>query len=144
VPQFQIDEDVVGLIAKAVQPRPFEGMSTALGRYFRSAAAQSGNSSEGASIDVNKLLAELEALPDAVIERALPNYERKRPRMKSPSPEPAEWAKQIPNLCSAPEFGSWKALCEHFDLDTNGDSARRRLQKWVAAHHPDWPQVPDA
>jgi hypothetical protein len=138
MPTFEIQDDVVELISQAVKPKPFESMSGALGRYFR---AQQVAPPKDRTVE--ELLAELDALPDAEIPIRLPNYERKRPRMKAPSPEPTEWVKQIPELRSLPGLGSWKALCEHFGLDTNGDSARRRLQKWVAARHPEWPQVPD-
>jgi hypothetical protein len=141
MPIFEIQDDVVELISRAVHPKPFESMSGALGRYFR--AQQVANAPTRRDRTAEELLAELDALPDAEVPVRLPNYERKRPRMKAPSPEPMDWARQISELRSLPGLGSWKALCEHFDVDTNGDSARRRLQKWVAARHPEWPEVPD-
>ena len=142
MPTFEIQDDVIELISRAVQPRPFESLSGALSRYFQSQQAVDAPTRRDRTAD--ELLAELDALPDAEIAARLPNYERKRPRMKAPSPEPSEWAKQIPELRPIAGLGSWKALCDHFDLDTNGDSARRRLHKWVAASHPEWPKVPEA
>jgi hypothetical protein len=63
-------------------------------------------SSDQSTRRFDELLAELDALPDSEIQTSLPNYERKRQRLKAPSPNPREWAASVPELKSVPGLGS--------------------------------------
>ena len=143
MPQFQIDDEVVQLISKAIQPRPFEGMSTALERYFRSSDVRPVDNREVGSIDVDKLLAELNALPNDVFAKALPSYARKGQRLKAPSPSAVQWKNSVLELHSIHGLHTWKSICDHLGIDTRGDSARRRLREWAKVHRPKWPPVPE-
>lgn len=62
---------------------------------------------------------------------------------KLPSPEPSDWLARVPELKNKPELSSWKAICDYLKIETSGDSARRRLKKWVATNRPDWPAIPE-
>ena len=123
MPQFHVDDDVVAAIWKLANPKPFENLSfnTALRRViagFAEAVEHSNSSLEG---------------PVAYT----------APR-RAPTPSAKEWAASIQELKSVANLNSWKAICDYVGIKTSGDSARRRLQKWVESNQPLWPRVPDA
>ena len=62
---------------------------------------------------------------------------------KAPTPSAIEWARSVPDLKKFKHFTTWKTITDHLDIDTAGDSARRKLKNWVKANRPDWPPVPD-
>jgi hypothetical protein len=62
---------------------------------------------------------------------------------KKKSPSPYEWSQQIPELSGVSECDTWKKICDHLRINVEGDSARRRLAKWVANNKPYWPSIPD-
>lgn len=65
---------------------------------------------------------------------------------KSPSPDAYNYASKVSelkHLTSGRPFLTWKEICEHLKIEIGGDSARRRLKKWVEENHRDWPKVPD-
>jgi hypothetical protein len=63
----------------------------------------------------------------------------------APSPSASEYAKQIPELLLFADNWNltWKDICEYLKIDVAGDSARRKLKRWVMDNKPDWPKVPE-
>ncbi|MES2184402.1 MAG: hypothetical protein V4505_07640 [Pseudomonadota bacterium] len=127
MPQFTVDEDLAALVERLAKPKPFENLSfnTALRRVLNSHVDQSTIS----DYKLDRLLAESMALA------------AKHPR-KAPSPNPSAWVASIPELRNKAGLASWKAICSHLDIDTAGDSARRKLSNWVRQNKPKWPSVP--
>lgn len=159
---FPIDDDLVSMVWRLSNPQPFEHLtfSDALRRVLAGPriprAERDLALSEGmlAKLDAlpnadelalsEALLAELEALPDGAVERLqLPGYEIRR-RERKPSPKASQWVACIPDLASIPGLTNWQSICSYLRVEVGGDSARRRLQTWVAANRPGWPAVPDA
>jgi hypothetical protein len=65
---------------------------------------------------------------------------------KSPSPDAYNYASKVQELkylTSGRPVLTWKEICDSLKIDVAGDSARRRLKKWVEENHRDWPKVPD-
>lgn len=62
---------------------------------------------------------------------------------KAPTPSAIQWAQSVPELKKFKHFTTWKTITDHLDIETAGDSARRKLKNWVKANKPDWPPVPD-
>jgi hypothetical protein len=122
MPQFHVDDEVVAIIWKLANPKPFENLSfdTALRRVigFAQVEEHSNSSPEG-----------------------LTTYVALR---RAPTPSAKQWAANIQELKNAPNLNSWKSICDHLKITTAGDSARRKLQKWVEENQPLWPRVPDA
>lgn len=123
MPQFHVDDDVVAAIWKLANPKPFENLSfnAALRRViagFAQVVEPSNSPLEG---------------PIAYT----------APRRAS-TPSAKEWAASIQELKSVANLNSWKAICDYLEIKTAGDSARRRLQKWVESNQPSWARVPDA
>jgi hypothetical protein len=122
MPQFHVDDDVVAAIWKLANPKPFENLSfnTALRRVIAGFAQMVEHS--------NNSLKEPIAYTG--------------PR-RAPTPNAKEWAASIRELKGVANLNSWKAICDHLEIKTAGDSARRRLQKWVERNRPLWRRVPD-
>ncbi|MBA2659728.1 MAG: hypothetical protein H0U72_09360 [Nitrosospira sp.] len=122
MPQFHVDDEVVAIIWKLANPKPFENLSfdTALRRVigFAQVVEHSNSSLEG-----------------------LTTYGAFR---RAPTPSAKQWAANIQELKSVPNLNSWKSICDHLQIRTEGDSARRKLLKWVEENQPLWPRVPDA
>lgn len=114
--QFLIDDDLVELVWDLAKPKPFENPSfnTALRRVLTS---KRGRDRGG-------------------------DFEIVAGGKKTPSPSASAWASSIPELKNKKNLSTWKAICDHFDIDTAGDSARRRLKNWVRENRPGWPPVP--
>jgi hypothetical protein len=114
--QFIVDDDLVELVWELAKPRPFENLSfnAALRRVL---AAKRGRDRGG-------------------------DFEVVIGGKKTPSPSASAWAASVPELKSKKGLTTWKALCDYFDIDTAGDSARRRLKNWVRENKPGWPPVP--
>jgi hypothetical protein len=62
---------------------------------------------------------------------------------KAASPDPSSWVVKVPELKLREDLRSWKAVCDSLKINTAGDSARRKLKKWVEINRPNWPEVPD-
>ncbi len=65
---------------------------------------------------------------------------------KSPSPDPYYYASKIPELkwlTANRPFLTWQAICDSLQIDVSGDSARRKLKRWVEENKPFWPEVPE-
>ncbi|WP_074743668.1 hypothetical protein [Nitrosospira multiformis] len=122
MPQFHVDDDVVAAIWKLANPKPFENLSfnTALRRVI-AGFAQVGEYS-------NRLI-------EGPVTYTSPR--------RASTPSAREWAASIRELKGVADLNSWKSICDHLEIKTAGDSARRRLQKWVESNRPLWPQVPD-
>ncbi len=124
MPQYMVDEDVAALVERLAKPKPFENLSfnAALKRVFQ----QYISSSEAADG-----LASLEQL-----------LEEARQQKKEPTPSPVKWVLGVPELKGKKGLTTWKAVCDLLEIDTAGDSARRRLRNWVKVNRPMWPEVP--
>lgn len=61
---------------------------------------------------------------------------------KSPTPSSIDWLSKVPELRNLTHLRTWKDICVHLGVEVAGDSARRRLQKWVQNNHTNWPDVP--
>lgn len=122
---FNVDDDIVALVWKLAKPKPFENLdfNGALRRIFQK---QLGSTSKDSDLD------DLEALLG----------ESPAPK-KAPSPSPSDWIATVPDLKNRKGLNSWKAICNHLEIDTAGDSARRKLKNWVKTNRPFWPSVPD-
>lgn len=134
MPQFHVDEDLAALVERLAEPKPFEHLSfnNALWRVLNNFVQLAAKKPSTPDIDADKLLAEAMTFVKA----------RKAPK-KMPSPSAKEWAASIPELKGKPEITNWQSICDLFNLKTGGDSARRRLQKWVKQNRPSWPHVPE-
>ncbi|MCO5233718.1 MAG: type I restriction enzyme HsdR N-terminal domain-containing protein [Chitinophagales bacterium] len=62
---------------------------------------------------------------------------------KSGTPSVSDWVKQIPELRKIYGLNSWRDICDHLHIPVEGDSARRRLKKWVEQNKPNWVTVPE-
>jgi hypothetical protein len=62
---------------------------------------------------------------------------------KAPTPSAIEYAASVPELKKQRHLTTWKAITDSLDIDTMGDSARRKLAAWVRVNKPDWAAVPD-
>lgn len=65
---------------------------------------------------------------------------------KSPSPDAYNYASKVQELkylTSGRPVLTWKEICEVLKIEVAGDSARRRLKKWVEENRKNWPKVPE-
>jgi hypothetical protein len=72
------------------------------------------------------------------LRRVLNQYVQK----KAPTPSAVEYASSVPELRRQRDLTTWKAICDALEVETSGDSARRKLAAWVKFNRPDWPPVP--
>jgi hypothetical protein len=130
LPNFFVSDDVAAAIWKLANAKPFENLSfeNALCRVIPGLIPAKVVEGEH-KIDSDNLLEELKAY--AVLPR------------RAPTPSPKEWVASIQELKSVSHLNKWKAICNHLGIETAGDSARRKLKKWVAVHRPYWPDVPE-
>lgn len=109
-------------------------------RYRRSAGhdlSLSPDSSGGTERSLDELFAQLDAVPDA-----LERYQERR-RQRAATPDTRLWVGRVSELRAVVGLNNWRAVCDYLDIEVGGDSARRRLQKWVKANRPSWPAVPE-
>jgi hypothetical protein len=65
-------------------------------------------------------------------------------RGKPVTPHVSDWVALIPELKPhSRELTTWKAVCDFLKIEVGGQSARRKLQKWVRENRLLWPGVPD-
>ncbi|WP_454737190.1 hypothetical protein [Cupriavidus necator] len=136
-----MDDDLARLVEKLANPKPFEHITfnDALRRVlegFLAKAARGAESAKEEGVDMASLVADLDAM---VAEQRSKSYPK-----KAPSPSAHDWAATVPELKSVKGLSTWKAICDHLNIKTAGDSARRKLQNWVKDNRPKWPAVPDA
>lgn len=62
---------------------------------------------------------------------------------KAGTPSVRDWVEQIPDLRRINGLNSWRDICNHLRIPVEGDSARRRLKKWVEQNRPNWATVPE-
>lgn len=124
MPKYHVDADVASKIETLVKKEPFENLTfnDALIRLLALVPSEVPNADD----ILNNLLA------------SLPN----KSNVKS-SPRPSEWVKEIPELKNKGKFSTWKSICDFLSIDVGADSARRKLQAWVASNRPHWPKVPE-
>ncbi len=152
---FPIDDDLVQMVWRLAKPQPFEQLtfSDALRRVLagppisktdRQLLVSTGLLAELDELELSeRLLKELEDLPEAIGRLEIPGWDIRR-RERKPSPDASAWVASVPDLAGVPGLKAWRAVCTHLGVEVGGDSARRRLQTWVAANRPEWPVVPDA
>lgn len=123
--QFNVDDDIVALVWKLANPKPFENLTfnAALRRVLQQQL--SSPSKAGNFDDLDELLRQATA-----------------PK-KAPTPNPSDWVATVSELKTQKGLSTWKAICTHLNIETAGDSARRKLKNWVKANRPSWPAVPD-
>jgi len=68
---------------------------------------------------------------------------KKEDGVKASSPSAYEWAKTIPELVDINGLNKWSDICNHFNIEHEGNSARRVLQSWVKINYPNWTPVPE-
>lgn len=127
MPKFTVDEELAALVERLAKPKPFENLSfnDALKRLLRQHITPKKVDEE-----LEQLLAESMALA------------KKEPK-KVQSPSPQKWAASVSDLKGKEGLSTWKAICSRLEIETGGDSARRKLKNWVKANRPTWPPVPE-
>lgn len=128
--KFDVDDDLAALVERLAKKRPFENL------MFNDALRR--------VLQPQNLTATREEKPK---ERDIPGPEpistsRREPK-KVPTPSVRAWVEMVPELKDRNGLNSWKAVCVQLEIDTAGDSARRKLKNWVRVNHPEWPEVPD-
>jgi len=68
---------------------------------------------------------------------------KERRAKRASSPKRGSWVSNVPELREIPGLRTWKDICNHIGIETDGDSARRRLKNWVKINRPNWQEVPD-
>ncbi|OIN94519.1 MAG: hypothetical protein AUJ20_00410 [Comamonadaceae bacterium CG1_02_60_18] len=128
--KFDVDDDLAALVESLAKKKPFENLSfnDALRRVLQSHLA-TALPTEQRNESAN-LLSE----PNSP-----PRWEPK----KTPTPSVSAWVERVPELKNRTGLNSWKAVCVQLNIETAGDSARRRLKNWVRVNRPEWPNVPD-
>lgn len=126
MPQFQVDEDLAAWVERLAEPKPFEHLS------FNNALRRVLTRFTNSNSDLDELLAE-----------SIANMKGYKKLKKQPSPSAKAWASSVTSLKGEPGLNNWKAICDFLNLETGGDSARRRLQNWVKENRPSWPPVPE-
>ena len=59
------------------------------------------------------------------------------------TPSVRDWVELIPDLRKINGLNSWRDICEHLRIPVEGDSARRRLKRWVEHNKPNWAIIPE-
>lgn len=132
MPQYLVDNDLALQVEQLAKQKPFESMTfnDALSRVVEELQSlkhkQKNNDPSGGT----PLLDKLRTTNLVGVKKA-------------PSPKASQWLVKIPELKNKTDLSSWKSICDYLNIETAGDSARRRLKKWVEGNKPDWPEVPD-
>ena len=124
--QFSVDDDLALQIEQLAKRKPFENIT------FNEALRR--------IVDEVWKMRE-ERSPTKVATR-VPVFDASAAK-KAASPDTSDWLQKVPELKSKKDLRSWKAVCDYLKVNTAGDSARRKLKKWVEINRPDWPEVPD-
>lgn len=131
--QYPVDDDLALRVEQLAKRKPFENLNfnDALRRVVDELQSLKGEQSGTKfQLDVSKIKWQ----PAATFAQG--------PK-KAPSPEPSDWLVGVPELKIKTGLRTWKAICDYLAIETAGDSARRRLKKWVETNRPDWPEVPE-
>ena len=130
MPQFTVDDDLAALVWQLARPKPFENLSFSAALRRILTGQEASGAQHGKPNELNDLLAE-----SMTAAKAEPK--------KAPSPSPTEWVATVPELKGRRSLNTWKAICDFLNIDTAGDSARRKLKNWVKSNRQTWPAVPD-
>lgn len=142
---FPVDDDLVTQVWQRANPKPFEnlGFSEALRRVLATLNQNPPHEGKRTSLlTTEEMLAELDAMSEEEL-AALQQKVKEARAKRASSPRPASWVTSVPELRLIPDLKTWKDICDHFGIKTEGDSARRKLKGWVKSKHPQWPEVPD-
>lgn len=125
MPEFTVEEDVAAIVERLAKAKPFENLT------FNDA--------------LKRVLEEHMSLKnmDRDLEWLLAESLGRRPLKKAISPSPQQWVTSVKELKLNKNLNTWKAVCDFLNIETAGDSARRKLRNWVKANRPDWPSVPE-
>lgn len=133
--QYEIDDELAFLIDRhAPRTKPFEhitlqeGLRRILNQYLPPAGAPT-------AVDITELARQVSIESAVSLARSI--------QKKAPTPSAIEWARSVPELAKFKHLTTWKAICDQLDIETLGDSARRKLAVYVRQEHPQWPPVPD-
>ncbi len=137
---YEVDDELAAVIERLAQKKPFENLSfqDALRRVLHECLPKAtGVVSPGAAagVDIPELARQV------TIENAL--GVARTVIKKAPTPSAIEWAATVPELKKRRHLTTWKAITDSLDIDTLGDSARRKLAAWVKTNRPNWPPVPE-
>ncbi len=133
MPEYIVDNDLALKIEQLAKREPFESLTfnDALSRVVDELESLKQGKNIRESSSRTPLLSKLSEITMS------------HGAKKAPSPKPSQWLVKVPELKTKSGLGSWKAICDYLKIETAGDSARRRLKKWVETNRPDWPEVPD-
>jgi len=126
MPEYTVDEELALQVESLAKRKPFESLT------FNEALRRILN-------EIYPIQEKAKNKEVGLLNIELPPYGSK----KAPSPKPSEWLQKIPELKNKINSNSWRAVCDYLKIETAGDSARRKLRKWVEINRPDWPEVPD-
>ena len=126
MPEYTVDEELALQVESLAKKKPFESLT------FNEALRRILN-------EIYPIQEKSKNKEVGLLNIELPPYCLK----KVPSPKPSEWLQKIPELKNKINSNSWKAVCDYLKIETAGDSARRKLRKWVEINRPDWSEVPD-
>ncbi len=128
--KFDVDDDLAALVERLAKRTPFENLpfNDALRRVLQPHLTTA-------------MPDEKRNKPDNLLPE--PIFITKREPKKAPTPSVGAWVEMIPELKTRKGLGNWKAVCVLLEIETAGDSARRKLKNWVKANRPEWPDVPD-
>ena len=142
---FPVDDDLLSMVWERAKPKPFENLtfSQALRRVLTATNEKISSPQQALpQPTATELIAAVANMnEDQLVGLSQKIKETRSQRAASPSPE--DWASKIPALRGKSHIRSWKDICDHFEIQVDGDSGRRKLQNWVRKNHPEWPPVPD-
>jgi hypothetical protein len=129
---YEVDDELAFIIDRlAPRNKPFEhlsfqeGLRRVIGQYFEKTPVG----------DIPELARQIRVESAVSLAREV--------MKKAPSPSALEWASSVPQLKLHKHLTTWKAITDHLDIETGGDSARRKLAAWVKQNKPNWPPVPE-
>jgi hypothetical protein len=131
MPKFDVDDAIAARVELLARRKPFENLT------FNDAVLR--------LVEFVEQVRTSEGKPDALLDDLLKeSMALASNRKKAPSPSASEWVASVPTLKGKKGMTNWTAVCKALRIETNGDSARRVLQKWVSENKPEWPEVPNA
>jgi hypothetical protein len=130
---YEVDDELAFIVDRlAPRNKPFEhltfqeGLRRVIGQYFQKTPVG----------DMPELARQVQVENAVVLAREV--------LKKAPSPSASQWVSAVPQLkLQSKHLTTWKAITDHLEIETGGDSARRKLAAWVKVNKPNWPRVPE-
>lgn len=128
---YEVDDELAAVIERLAKKKPFENLSfqEGLRRVIQEYVPKAP------SVDVPELARQVSVENGPAVARSVVK--------KAPTPSAIEWAATVPELKKQRHLTTWKAITDSLDIETLGDSARRKLAAWVKTNRPIWPPVPE-